>query len=166
MPYDGRAVANEVLDIAESEGIALSNLTLQKVLFFCHAWNLVDTGEPLVKNQFEAWQHGPVLQYLYREFKSFESAAITSRAKGLNNYTGQREVVRAELPQETVDRIRNVVRFYGNLQPWDLVDLSHETGGPWDKVWNYEGKVNPGMKIPNEEIASFYSKSRKHHRVQ
>lgn len=166
MSYDGRAIANAVLEIAETEGVRLSNLSLQKIMFFCHTWHLVDTGKPLIKNQFEAWQHGPVLQYIYREFKKYESSPITSRAKGLNNFTGEREVIVAELPKETRDRIRGVVRFYGNLRPWDLVDLSHEPGSPWDKVWNHDGKVNPGMKISNDDILAFYSKSRPHHKVQ
>jgi len=159
MNYDGRAIANHLLDVADKEGIEISNLALQKILFFCHVWNLVDTGEPLIKNQFEAWQHGPVLQYLYRQFRSNESAPIKNRATGLNASTGAQEIVKCDLPDSIKQRLSNVLNFYGRLKPWDLVDLSHVSGGPWDKVWNHEGKVNPGMKIQNEVIQKFYSKA-------
>lgn len=166
MTYDGRAIANSVLDLAEESGISLSNLALQKVIFFCHAWNLVDTGEPLVKNDFEAWEHGPVLQYIYRQFRDFEKSAVRGRAKGLNSYTGKQEIISAILPQDILDRIRRVVAFYGRLNPWDLVELTHIKNGPWDKVWNHEGKVNPGMKISNADIINFYSKAAPEFRSQ
>lgn len=166
MAYDGRAVANCVLDIADKNNIQLSNLALQKVLFFCQAWHLVDTKEALIKNQFEAWQHGPVLQYIYRQFKKFESSPISERATGLDPISGQQKVIVDAFPEDVLNRIENVVTFYGRLEPWDLVELSHTKGGPWDKVWHHEGKVNPGMKIPNDEIASFYSRAIPQHRVQ
>jgi uncharacterized phage-associated protein len=158
MSFDGREIANCVLDLADQEGIKLSNLSLQKVVFFCHAWHLVDTGQPLLKAEFEAWQHGPVLQYLYRQFKDFENRPITARATAMNSATGKSEVVRYDLDLDTLQRLKRVLKFYGRLEPWDLVDLSHAKGGPWDRVWNHSGRINPGMKIPNNSIQEFYSK--------
>jgi len=159
MTYDGRAVANFVLDFADSQGTPLSNLALQKVLFFCHAWHLVETGTPLVKQQFEAWQHGPVLQYIYRQFKASENRPIKERAKSLNGLTGAMEIVAPNLDGDTAERLKRVVRFYGRLEPWDLVEMSHVKNGPWDKVWNHEGRINPGMKISHESVRDFYSSS-------
>ena len=161
MTFDGRAIANCILDLAEDQGIALSNLSLQKVMFFCHAWHLVDTGQPLIKAEFEAWQHGPVLQYIYRQFKEFESKPIKTRAGAMNPLTGRSEVVHYEIDANTVERLKRVVSFYGRLEPWDLVDLSHIKGGPWDQVWNHSGRINPGMKIPNIAVREFYSQAAK-----
>lgn len=166
MTYDGRAVANFVLEVAEREGLPLSNLSLQKVLFFCHAWHLVETGQPLIKQEFEAWKHGPVLQYIYRQFKDYESHPIKARAKALNPLTGASEVVQHRLDTDTIERLERIIAFYGKLEPWDLVDLSHEKGGPWDMVWHHGGRVNPGMKIPNQAIFEFYSKVTTGSRVQ
>lgn len=166
MTYDGRAIANAVLDAAERNDISLSNLSLQKVLFFCHAWHLVDTGQPLIKHQFEAWQHGPVLQFIYRQFKKFERAPVTERATRMNPLTGETEIARAEIDLETLERIDRVVTFYGRLEPWDLVELSHKKGGPWDTVWNNGGEINPGMKIEHDAIKEFYSKFRGLERTQ
>lgn len=166
MTYDGRAIANFVLDHAETENLEVSNLALQKIVFFCHAWHLVETGEPLIKQEFEAWQHGPVLQYLYRQFRDFENRPIRGRAKSLNPLTGSSEVVPTDMDNETKERIKRIVSFYGRLEPWDLVDMSHAKGGPWDRVWNHEGRVNPGMKIPNELVKKFYSEAGDGVRVQ
>ena len=59
-PYDARAISNLLLDMAGAGGIPVSNLALQKLLYFAHARHLVEVKQPLVTGYFEAWQHGPV----------------------------------------------------------------------------------------------------------
>ena len=78
--YDGRAIANFVLDFCDRSGRRITHIPLQKVIYFCHVWSLIDLGRPLVRHKFEAWEFGPVLPYLYREFKKFGDAPINSRA--------------------------------------------------------------------------------------
>lgn len=156
MSYDGRAVANRILDLCEAESLPVTNLSLQKLVYFCHVWCLVKLRKPLVRHQFEAWQHGPVLQYLYREFKVFEAECITARAKGLNPASGKLEVVSPELDPLVDDVVQRVLSFYARMRPGTLVELSHVPGGPWDQTWNHLGKSNPGMKIKDEEIVFYY----------
>jgi uncharacterized phage-associated protein len=166
MTFDGRAIANCILDLADASGIQLSNLALQKVVYFCHAWHLAETGAPLVKTEFEAWQHGPVLQYLYRQFKDFENRPIRGRATSMNPHNGKQELVTYDLDAETLERLKRVVGFYGSMEPWDLVDMSHEKGGPWYEVWNHSGKINPGMKISHTSIQEFFSRTAKREQLQ
>jgi uncharacterized phage-associated protein len=161
MTFDGRAIANCILDLADAEGIQISNLALQKIVYFCHAWHLVETGSPLVKTEFEAWQHGPVLQYLYRQFKDFENRPIRGRAMSMNPANGKPELVLYELDSDTMNRIKRIFGFYGQMEPWDLVDMSHEKGGPWDQIFNHSGKINPGMKITHTAIHEFFSRAAK-----
>lgn len=157
MNMDGRAVANFILDVCEAEGRAISNLALQKIIYFCHVWSLVKLGKPLVKQKFEAWQFGPVLQYVYREFREFERDSITSRAKKVSPLSGEMEIVGYDLDDDTTLFLRNVVLVYSGISVGNLVDLSHAKGGPWDVVWNHGGKVNPGMTIDNDLIANYYA---------
>jgi uncharacterized phage-associated protein len=160
MSYDGRQVANFVLDLCEAEGREVTNLSLQKIVFFCHAWSLAELKRPLVKHQFEAWQYGPVLQYLYRDFKSFESGAITSRAKKLDPVNGVGREVDYSFDADVEILIRKVVQFYSSLTAGALVELSHVEGGPWHGIWNHEGKINPGMRIEDAAISDYYSRVR------
>lgn len=157
--HDGRAIANFVLDVCDESGRDLTHLSLQKIVYFCHAWTLAKKGEPLVKHSFEAWQYGPVLQYLYRDFKDSDSSPIRYRAKKLDASTGTRADVKYELDDETRDFLRKIIFFYSQLRPGTLVELSHAEGGPWHAVWNHTSGVNPGMTISNEEISKFYIKS-------
>jgi len=159
MSYDGRAVANYVLDLCEENGRAVTNLSLQKIIYFCHVWSLIKLGQPLIRHQFEAWQYGPVLQYLYREFKSYDSDAITSRAKRLDPVSGDKCNAVCEFDKDTEELLKKIVQFYSQLSAGQLVDLSHVPGGPWHQVWNHEGEVQPGMKIDNQHIVEFYSRA-------
>jgi uncharacterized phage-associated protein len=157
MPYDGRAVANFILDHCDRKGRQVTNLALQKLVYFCHVWSLVRLNRPLLKHRFEAWEFGPVIPYLYREFKNFDCAPVRTRATRLEPKDGSLKVVEYAFDSETANLLEDIVEFYSRMRAGDLVELSHVKGGPWDCVWHHQGKVNPGMKIDNRHIASFYS---------
>jgi uncharacterized phage-associated protein len=160
MSYDGRAVANFVLDQCDAAGLPVTHLALQKLVYFCHVWSLIELGRPLVQHRFEAWQHGPVLQYLYREFSSFGDSPVTTRAAKRNPYTGRAERVQAAFDEATIALLTKVVAIYSRFSASTLRELSHAPGGPWHTVWHNGGKINPGMRIDNCEIERFYSRIR------
>lgn len=159
MSYDGRAIANFVLDQCEGKGRELSNLSLQKVVYFCHVWSLIVLERPLIKHSFEAWEFGPVLPYLYREFRAFDRGSIRTRAKRLDPLDGTSRIVEYVFGSDTCDLLSKVVEFYSQVRPSDLIRLSHADGGPWCRVWNHKGVVNPGMRIEDTQIIAFYSKA-------
>jgi uncharacterized phage-associated protein len=158
MTRDGRAIANFVLDHADRLGVSVTNLSLQKLVYFCHVWSLIEFGKPLIRHRFEAWEYGPVLQYLYREFKVFGNSAIRDRARWLDPFSGRREVVPYAFDAATIALLARVVAFYGRLSSKLLVDLTHAEGGPWHQVWNQGGRINPGMRIDDREIVRFYAR--------
>lgn len=157
--HDGRAIANFVLDVCDVQERELTHLSLQKLVFFCHAWSLVKLERPLVKHQFEAWQFGPVLQYLYRDFKSSERSPIKYRSKKLDFSTGQKVAVAYDLDEPTQELLRRVIGFYSRLRPGTLVELSHAEDGPWHQVWNHSDNVNPGMTISDDAIRNYFAKA-------
>ncbi len=159
--HDGRAIANFILDVCDEAGRPLTNLQLQKIVFFCHAWSLAERNEPLIRHSFEAWEYGPVLPYLYREFKNFDRAPIRGRARRLNLLTGATEIALPEIDTNAQFFLRTIVDYYSRIDAFDLVELSHVAGGPWHNVWNHLGDVNPGMKIDNVEIEKFYAGARR-----
>lgn len=159
MAFDGRAIANYILDYCDKHGRPITNLALQKIVYFCHVWSLLKLEKPLIKHRFEAWQHGPVLQYLYQEFKQYDKNPITGRALAMDLSTGEKIVAKCSLSGATSQLLDQVIDFYSQLSAVYLVDLSHVSGGPWDSVWNHGGSINPGMKIGNDEIVTFYSKA-------
>lgn len=158
MSHDGRAIANFILDFCEERGVSVTNLALQKLVYFCHVWSLIRLNEPLIKHKFEAWEFGPVLPYLYREFRNFDRSPIDRRAQRLDPKSGRAVLVEYEFDERTKSLLVDTINFYSRLRACDLVRLSHVEGGPWFNVWNHENTVNPGMKINDSSIKQFYSK--------
>ena len=52
--------------VDEDAGDSMTNLRLQKLLFYAQAWHLALTNRPLFEEDFEAWVHGPVIPSFYR----------------------------------------------------------------------------------------------------
>ena len=156
---DGRAVANFVLDFCEKQGRSVTHLSLQKIVYFCHVWSLIVLGRPLVRHRFEAWKFGPVLQYLYREFRQWDDQPITGRAHQIDVTSGEKEIVTYKFDEETESLLFEIVDFYSRLRPSELVALAHAEGSPWHEAWNHSGAANPGMRINDSSIVDYYSKA-------
>ena len=149
-PFDPRAIANLLLDLAHEDGISVSNLALQKLLYFAHAHFLIRTRHPLVQGGFEAWTYGPVHPAVYQAFKSEGDRPVTIRAQAHNVMTGQARPLVAPDDPEVRGHIRDVLRAYGRLPPGRLVDISHAPKGPWATVVSQaKESVALGMRIPD-----------------
>lgn len=162
MSSDVRSVANYVLDWASAHGQAVTNLEINKIVFFLHAHHLVEFGTPLVSAKIEAWDYGPVFRELYAQFKSFVDSPITSRATKIDPESGLRVVCNEALEPSTQNLIESLLPKYVKLSASALVSLSHEVGGPWDTVWNRNGGVNPSMRISDESIRDWFAKTARH----
>lgn len=131
---DPRSICNLMLDEADRDGTRVTNLALQKLLYFAHARYLIEARTPLVSGYFEAWQYGPVHPAAYRAFKTAGDRPIDFRAERQDPLTGQRQ----QLPPPEDDSIRRQIRAvmvsYGRLTPGRLVEISHAKGAPWDYV--------------------------------
>lgn len=153
-PCDPRAVANLLLKEARSRGHHVSNLKLQKLLFLCHAFFLVDTGRPLVRGSFEAWRYGPVHREAYDAFKCFGGKPITEDAESFVPVTGTRKPIALPADRAMLDVVQRVIQFYGGKSPGELVELTHAKDGPWDCVVSAAStSANIGLKISDGVIA-------------
>ncbi|MDD1531551.1 hypothetical protein C7U92_30645 [Bradyrhizobium sp. WBOS7] len=162
MSNDVRAIANLVLDLADQRGRQVSNLSINKIVFFLHAFFLARFGKPLVSAKIEAWEYGPVFRELYREFKSCGDKPINARAHRINPRTGERELCEALLPEQERLFVEEVGQKFVAFSASSLVSMSHEAGGPWDQVWNHSSKANPSMQISDDLIVSWYAKAARH----
>jgi uncharacterized phage-associated protein len=153
VPFDARSVANMILDLATAEGRDVSNLVLQKLVYFAHGRYLSERGEPLVHGEFEAWQYGPVHPHVYNAFKEQGKAPIKCRAETVNPVTGERRPIpKIEDPIAT-QVIIDVFRSLKSRSPTNLVAVSHAKNAPWKFVVDRAArKESISMRIPNEVI--------------
>ena len=68
-------VANYFLSIPEYED--LTNLKLQKLVYYAQGIHLAIYGKPLFNEAIKAWEHGPVVPELYRKNNSITIPSIT-----------------------------------------------------------------------------------------
>jgi uncharacterized phage-associated protein len=157
MPYDAREIANYFLDQADEKGMELTIMSLLKLVYFAHGWNLAKFGQPLVENTFEAWEHGPVVRVLYECFHKAGSNPIKTRATKFDPITATRTLSNYALQPAETQFLRQIFSAYAHLHAFQLSHLSHERGSPWDDLWNqFDGSTNPGMKISNEKIRAHF----------
>lgn len=116
----------------------ISNLQLQKMLYFLQKLNLEKTGKALFNNKIVAWQFGPVIREAYCEFSIYSSLRIMP-----NDYDPNPNI---ELEQFLLDEIDNRAK----QKPWSMVDETHQGGKAWDLIYK-NGKGN-GKEIPLELI--------------
>ena len=158
---DPRIVANYFLDVAAEKGIAMTNLKLQKLLFFAHAIALTEKRTKLVSGYFEAWQYGPVHPTVYQAFKAAGPNPIDFRAETLDPVSRQRrplDKLTDELIRDICDRV--MIQF-GRMSAGRLVDVTHATGGPWHHVVS-ESKTgaNIGLRISDEVILARHGRQK------
>lgn len=162
MTQDVRAIANFVLDEGDIRGVGISNASVNKLVYFLYAHYLSRFKTQLVSAKIEAWDYGPVFRELYREFKEFGDKPITKRANRIDATTGESVVCMYNFPQEEVAFLRRVLDDYIKLSAGALIALSHEPGGPWDRVWHHEGDINPTMRITDDLIRDWYRNAARH----
>lgn len=72
MIYDVFHIANVLLKLADdSEGDLMTNLKLQKMLYYQQGFHLAYFDEPLFEDDIEAWMYGPVVPRVYEKYESY-----------------------------------------------------------------------------------------------
>jgi len=157
MELDPRSVANLIILAAKERRKTITNLSLQKILYFVHGRYLIEEGEPLLRGSFEAWQYGPVSLSVYDAFKHLGSQNIETYAERRNVRTGEIELVPPPSDPDLRQRIVDLSFPYLSLSAGRLVDLSHAKGSPWDRVTqDSRGERHFGLRITNETIEKYF----------
>ena len=144
--HDARQIANWFVERAAQDGRALSIMSLLKLVYIAHGWNLEMRKEPLFSNPIEAWQYGPVIPDVYRAFRP-QGVSVSTPIAGFNKPTDAGEE----------GFLEQIYKIYGNLSAFRLSELTHVAGGPWETAWNWGGRYAP---IPNDLIQAHYISKR------
>lgn len=144
MANDAMTIAKWLVFWAEAEDADLSNLKLQKLLYYAQGHHLARTGAPLFEETMRAWSHGPVVQSVYHEFKQFGSADIRLPEDDKFDWS--------DVDTETTDFLIEIWNTYAGFGAWQLRNMTHSEA-PWRKNFT-PGYDNP--KIPNEDLRDFF----------
>jgi uncharacterized phage-associated protein len=155
------AIANEFLRLPNGKG--LTQMQLQKLVYFAHGWSLSLTNEPLTSDPVEAWDFGPVYPDLYEHTKFFGKAPIgrlitpddDELARFFLNEKSDRPAYRASLGERQRAIIKQVWSKYGKLSGARLSALTHQPGTPWFQV--YKNGIGKSQEIDNNLIQDHYN---------
>lgn len=142
--YSALSVANYIIDYCNSKGRGVSNLKLQKILYFVQAEFLVSTHAPCFNDPIEAWDFGPVVPSVYHKYKIYGAGIIPFSSEAW--------------PSERIlDRDKKtIVSMVEQALPYSasqLVEITH-SHDPWKNSY-IRGYNNI---ISNESIRAYYEK--------
>lgn len=136
--YEALDIAKYVISKCTAENSPISNLQLQKILYFIQKDFLVNFNRPLFQDEIEAWPFGPVVSTVYYNYCGFGSMSISKKYEISIDNTDQIIVDRIVLEK----RVKN---------PWDLVEETHAPGRAWALIYR-EGAGN--RKVISKDLIS------------
>ena len=77
MAYTAMQIAAEVVRQYHEKGKSITNLKLQKVLYYIQVKCLQKNGVPAFEDNIEAWRHGPVVRDVYNAFCAYIANPIS-----------------------------------------------------------------------------------------
>jgi uncharacterized phage-associated protein len=145
MSFEANKIADTIIALSrERSSGEITNLKLQKLLYYAQAWNLAFTGKPLFLESIEAWVHGPVVPLVFRRFRDYRWKPIDCRVEPSDD-----EPVRKH--------IASVLDAYGKFDATQLERLTHS-----EKPWrDARGNLDPDMSscavISHGAMREYYS---------
>lgn len=134
------AIANFFVRKSLKENRPITQIKLQKLLYFAHGFYLVLKEHPLINEQIEAWHYGPVIPSIYYKFKKWKNKPI----KDVSIYQYENAIIKED-DIEFLDLVWHKFSYYTASQ---LVEISHEKNGPWH-VAIHKSKILVGYVVPN-----------------
>lgn len=142
---DSKTVANRFLELAEQAGDTLTPMQLLKLVYIAHGWMLGLNGRPLIRDEVQAWQYGPVIPRLYNAVRDFRSNPIVGRIGAPD------EVLTAAED----DIVRQTYNVYGKYSGPALSRITHASGTPWSLTYR-PGAF--GVVMSNDLIEDHYQR--------
>lgn len=136
MTYTPGHIANFMLERADREGRALTQLKLLKLVYIAYGWVLATLDKKLFDEPIYAWQHGPVIRSLYDEFKHYGRDPIDCRSVSFDLETFDMTEPRIDdNDTRTLTVLDKVWDVYKGHSAWALRNKTHEPDTPWSRTY-------------------------------
>lgn len=143
IPYKAENVANYLIFLAsqenqEKEKDGVTNLKLQKVLYFAQAYYLTRFNKPLFIEDIQAWDYGPVVPTVYRKLKRYGSKPIIN------------ENDKSSVSDKDKEILKELWSVFGGYSASKLVDIVH-SHAPWKDAYASKNRI-----ITHKVIKDYY----------
>ncbi|WP_338854770.1 Panacea domain-containing protein [Clostridium perfringens] len=165
MTYSALDISRFVINYAIKKETPISNLLLQKILYYIQANFLVNKGEKCFNEEIINWEYGPVVIEVYDEFRSYGRNKIEDEQTSYEKISFDSEkmelkVMKKEYNDSIIDEKskKNIIEVVDNYtikkyidNPFNLVKKTHSED-PWKN-----SARNDVIEI--EDIKRYYSKN-------
>lgn len=131
-------LAHNRIAAADEGAEYISNLKLQKLLYYAQGCFLAVTDRPLFSDSIVAWQHGPVVESVYHQYK----------CNGANGIPFEDDFDFSKFTDEENDLLVEVYDTFGQYSAWKLRNMTHEEI-PWSST-------PQNSEIPQSVIKQFF----------
>lgn len=144
--HTAREIASWFLAWGEQNEATMSNLKLQKLLYYAQGHYLGEHGVSLFDDDIEAWAHGPVVRSVYHELKQYANGAIdVDEAVGEDSsWDDFRDVE---------EHLMAVWNSYGKYEAWALRNRTHREA-PWKSTFEHSTRY---LVISHDSMREFFA---------
>lgn len=145
MAYKALDISRYIINYSNQKNYGVSNLKLQKLLYFVQAEFLAysDDKAPCFDEEIEAWGFGPVVPCVYQAFKQYGSGNIPSITEyteitdtwQISKKTFSKNIIKARDRKKIADIIEGLSEYSATA----LVSITHNQA-PW--MNSYEKGMN------------------------
>ena len=134
-PVTAHEVAQYFVSLVDEDaGDSISNLKLQKLLYYAQGFHLAFFDQVLFPEAIKAWMYGPVVPQVWHKYKDFGSGPISVEPVNLERYSPR--------TREFLDEVYEV---YGQFTAPRLRDMKHSEP-PWKNTRQGEPISHASMK--------------------
>lgn len=140
MNYSALDIAEYVISKCNDVNIPITNLKLQKILYYIQAYSLVLLDDKMFTEEIRAWTYGPVVKEVYDEYSHCASFPINRSTEFELDKDCERNIIRRVFLEKIP------------IDAWDLVEQTHNED-PWKDTMEMYGE---GAIIPCELIKDYF----------
>jgi uncharacterized phage-associated protein len=152
---DSKRIAKFIVNYFELDGNPITNLKLQKLLYYIQVWYMVYFDKKfLFDEKPQAWVHGPVYPNVYNEYKAFRGDIIKCNDPNLNVLveSEKKAIFSTSLENEFIDEI---LKEYGHKNGFTLEMMTHNED-PWQVARSGFAPLEKCDKVINLDFACTY----------
>lgn len=135
--------ADFLVALSQDAGDPVTNLKLQKLLYYAQGWYLALYNEPLFDDRIEAWPHGPVVPRIYGRFKNWRWDPIGEA------------IPSPRLPDRAKSHLNEVMQVYGVYSAYQLERMTHDES-PWKITRGNIPADEPSNAVISKELMREY----------
>lgn len=133
-------------DEQTGEDTGLTNLKLQKLLYYAQGHYLAAHGQPLFADEIQAWAHGPVVPREYHRLKRYGADPIDVDQAVPESFDWDEY-------RDVEDHLIRVWNTYGKYAAWALRERTHREA-PWRDAFDDSGRH---IVISQDALRDFFA---------